>query len=218
MTVSIDYVPTLEETPRNAEVLKQLKTLLRWGDEQFVPPLSARHSSTQSDLAPHAAAADHAIDDYYRALLEQRFLLAVDDGVDGNGTDGNGTDGNGNTDGNSTDGNSTDGNGSTDGKRTLAGFMSYRPDYACEYVDGGVCTYVSTILVAEAYRGAYLTERMYRALFTLPDVAGTVVATRTWSKNGAHLHILGEMGFSLIKTLPDDRGPGIDTVYYAKHA
>ena len=212
MTVSIDYVPTLEETPRNAEVLKQLNALLRWGDEQFVPPLSARHSSTQSDLAPHAAAADHAIDDYYRALLEQRFLLAVDDGVDGNGTDGNGTDGNG------TDGNGTDGNGNTDGKRTLAGFMSYRPDYACAYVDGGVCTYVSTILVAEAYRGAHLTERMYRALFTLPDVEGTVVATRTWSKNGAHLHILGEMGFSLIKTLPDDRGPGIDTVYYAKHA
>lgn len=197
MTVSIDYVPTLEETPRNAEVLKQLNALLRWGDEQFVPPLSARHSSTQSDLAPHAAAADHAIDDYYRALLEQRFLLAVDDGADADGADGN---------------------GNTDGKRTLAGFMSYRPDYACAYVDGGVCTYVSTILVAEAYRGAQLTERMYRALFTLPDVTGTVVATRTWSKNGAHLHILRKMGFSLIKTLPDDRGPGIDTVYYAKHA
>lgn len=197
MTVSIDYVPTLEETPRNAGILEQLKALLRWGDEQFVPPLSARHSSTQSDLAPHEAAADHTIDDYYRALLEQRFLLAVDDGADGNGADGN---------------------GSTDGKRTLAGFMSYRPDYACEYVDGGVCTYVSTILVAEAYRCAHLTERMYRALFTLPDVTGTVVATRTWSKNGAHLHILRKMGFSLIKTLPDDRGPGIDTVYYAKHA
>lgn len=203
MTVSIDYVPTLEETPRNAGILEQLKALLRWGDEQFVPPLSARHSSTQSDLAPHAAAADHAIDDYYQALLEQRFLLAVDDGADADA----GT--NADNDSNSDAGDST-------GNQTLAGFMSYRPDYACEYVDGGVCTYVSTILVAEAYRGAHLTERMYRALFTLPDVTETVVATRTWSKNGAHLHILGEMGFSLIKTLPDDRGPGIDTVYYAK--
>lgn len=199
MTVSINYVPALEETPGNAGILQQLKALLRWGDEQFVPPLSARHSSTQSDLAPHEAAADHAIDDYYQALLEQRFLLALDDSDD--------TDADADADAVGTD---------TDGKRTLAGFMSYRPDYACAYVDGGVCTYVSTILVAGEYRGAHLTERMYRELFALPSVAGTVVATRTWSENGAHLHILKEMGFDLIKTLPDDRGPGIDTVYYAK--
>lgn len=181
MNVRITYVPALEENEANAGLLGQLKDLLRWGDEQFVPPLSARHSSTQSDLAPHAAAVDHAIDDYYQALLEQRFLLALDGD-------------------------------------SLAGFMSYRPDYACDYVNGGICTYVSTILVAEQYRGAHLTEQMYRALFDLSSVQGTVVATRTWSKNGAHLHILGEMGFDLIQTLPDDRGPGIDTVYYAKQA
>lgn len=190
--VRINYIPQLEENKANAELLEQLKALLRWGDEQFVPPLSARHSSTQSDLAPHEAAADHAIDDYYQALLEQRFLLALDDDAPDDHVD--------------------------SGTPTLAGFMSYRPDYACDYVAGGVCTYVSTILVDEQYRGAHLTERMYNTLFTLPSVKGTVVATRTWSKNGAHLHILSQMGFTLIHTIPDDRGPGIDTVYYAKQA
>jgi len=42
------------------------------------------------------------------------------------------------------------------------------------------------------------------------------IATRTWSLNSAHIHILEKLGFALVKRLVDHRGPGIDTVYYGK--
>jgi hypothetical protein len=38
--------------------------------------------------------------------------------------------------------------------------------------------------------------------------------TRTWSTNASHLDLLDELGFDLIKRVEDDRGDGIDTVYY----
>ena len=180
--MEITYRAHLDSTSeQDASLVDQLRAMLRWADNQFVPPLSARHSSTQTDLSPAQAANDHMIEDYLKALLDQRFLLALEDGE-------------------------------------LAGFMSFRLDYPCEYVPDDRCTYVSTIIVAEQWRGHQLTEQMYQELFRLPEVAGTQVTTRTWSKNQAHLTILRRQGFDLVKTLPDDRGPGIDTVYYARKA
>jgi RimJ/RimL family protein N-acetyltransferase len=40
--------------------------------------------------------------------------------------------------------------------------------------------------------------------------------TRTWSTNAAHIAILGKFGFSQIARIENDRGEGIDTVYFAK--
>ena len=175
-SLNIRYLPKLTDP----QLISQLRDMLCWADEQFVPPLSARHSSTQADLSPAEAQAG-AVDDYLHAMLDQQFLVALD----GN---------------------------------KLAGFMSFRLDHPCEYVEGKMCTYVSTIIVDGQWRGQHLTEHMYDALFVLPQVRGTIVATRTWSENHAHLTILARQGFDLVKTLPDDRGPGVDTVYYAKRA
>lgn len=95
------------------------------------------------------------------------------------------------------------------------GFLTYIPDHAL-MIDGKEikCNYVSTIVVEPESRGQGLTGKMYQKLFQISR--GGIVATRTWSANDAHLSILRKMDFQLIKRIPDDRGPGIDTVYYLK--
>ena len=35
-------------------------------------------------------------------------------------------------------------------------------------------------------------------------------------QNGAQEHILDKLGYSLVRRLKDDRGEGIDTVYFVK--
>ena len=42
------------------------------------------------------------------------------------------------------------------------------------------------------------------------------IATRTWSTNYAHMHILNNLGFKLVQRDINDRGPNIDSVYYLK--
>jgi len=42
------------------------------------------------------------------------------------------------------------------------------------------------------------------------------ICTRTWHTNGAHIHILDTFGFREIARLKDHRGPGLDTVYFAR--
>ena len=45
---------------------------------------------------------------------------------------------------------------------------------------------------------------------------GSRITLRTWSTNGAQEHILDKLGYSLVRRLKDDRGEGIDTVYFVK--
>ena len=70
------------------------------------------------------------------------------------------------------------------------------------------------MLTKEA-RGKGLTQKMYDFLFN-NLYANSNIFTRTWSTNFAHLKILTKFGFELIKTIPNDRGENIDTVYFAK--
>ena len=37
---------------------------------------------------------------------------------------------------------------------------------------------------------------------------------RTWSTNRAQAHLMPELGFEEVLRLPNDRGCGVDTVYY----
>lgn len=98
---------------------------------------------------------------------------------------------------------------------TVVGFLSFIPHHQIEIAGEKVeCAYVSTIVVNPAYRGKGLTEGMYEKLFD--EIEDNCVATRTWSKNHAHIHILEKEHFKLADTLKDDRGPGVDTVYYVK--
>lgn len=97
------------------------------------------------------------------------------------------------------------------------GFLTYVPDHVLELSGQSLtCHYISTIIVEPGSRNKGITRRMYDALFEL--CKGKNVATRTWSTNDAHLALLQKMQFQLIKRLKDDRGPGIDTVYFLKES
>ncbi|WP_435067756.1 GNAT family N-acetyltransferase [Haloplanus sp. C73] len=101
---------------------------------------------------------------------------------------------------------------------SLAGFLSFRHDYTADALDGYTpANYVSTIIVDESHRRQGVATALYRALLTElpPALELPYVATRTWSTNDSHLTLLRDLGFERIETIPDDRGEGIDTVYYA---
>lgn len=55
---------------------------------------------------------------------------------------------------------------------------------------------------------------MYAYLFSAYKNAN--IFTRTWSTNFAHIKILQAFGFETVKVLKNDRGSGIDTVYFKK--
>lgn len=96
----------------------------------------------------------------------------------------------------------------------VLGFLSWRRDHTVA-VPGrsplGPLAYVTTVVVTAAARGRGVGRALYGAL--LRELAGGAVATRTWSRNDAHLALLASLGFAEAVRLPDDRGPGLDTVY-----
>ena len=99
----------------------------------------------------------------------------------------------------------------------LLGFVSFKSDLVNAVIGADTLPnlYICTLLLAPAARGKGVTAKMYAHLFdTLyPNVN---LFTRTWSTNAAHLKILDRFGFSLIKRIENDRGKGIDTVYFGK--
>lgn len=97
------------------------------------------------------------------------------------------------------------------------GFLSFRTGYDLDELGAYTpSAYVSTIIVDPDHRRAGYAREMYHELLTdLPaDVREPYVTTRTWSTNDSHLRLLNELGFELLKRIEDDRGDGIDTVYY----
>ena len=100
-------------------------------------------------------------------------------------------------------------------KGKVIGFLTYIPDFLLQVEDRSVvCDYISTIVVSTNYRNHGVTRNMYHTLFE--NRRNKMFATRTWSENLAHLHLLETMGFELISRIKNDRGKGIDTVYYLK--
>jgi len=97
----------------------------------------------------------------------------------------------------------------------VIGFLSFIPDHSLQ-VKGKEfeCDYVSTIVVSSGFRGHGIAWKMYHTLFE--NRKGKNFATRTWSTNYSHIHLLKKMGFELVALLPNERGDGIDTVYYFK--
>ena len=150
--------------------------MLLAADKEFVPPLSARASTTQSDLIGKCENAD-GIRQYFDAVMEQKIMIATEEGK-------------------------------------LLAFMSYKENFEHEYIDTVPNVYISTLTVKPEGRGKGLTKKMYRHLLTsYPHCAA---CTRTWSTNFAHTKILSDLGFDEIRVLKNDRGVGIDTVYYIK--
>lgn len=180
MTTTVQYIP---ETARFSSGIKRL---LIAADDEFVPPLTAREGTTQTEGLDEAAAGDdysvdEAIEDYHSQCLKQHIIACHHDG-------------------------------------SLRGFISFRDGYRTPELEGyQPSNYISTIVVAPEHRRQGLARRMYQTVLTdLPEsVRDPYVTTRTWSTNDSHLALLDELGFENVATLPDDRGDGIDTVYYA---
>lgn len=94
----------------------------------------------------------------------------------------------------------------------LIGFLSYIPEHDLT-LDGQTlkCDYISTIIVSKKYRKHKVCSEMYKILFKNNK---NVLVTRTWSENVAHINILEKFGFTNFKTIKNERGAGIDTVYF----
>ena len=95
----------------------------------------------------------------------------------------------------------------------VEGFFSFLKDYHLELKEQIViCDYITVILIDSKCRNKGYTKKMYNEF--LKSRKGRKVATRTWSLNYAHMHILDKLGFKLVQTDKDDRGVNIDSVYY----
>lgn len=98
-----------------------------------------------------------------------------------------------------------------------AGFLSLKTEYVDEAIaDVCPCSYITTIGVLPAFRRHGVARRLYRAV--LEERPSRAFVTRTWSTNDAHIGLLGELGFREHKRLVDHRGPGIDSIYFARIA
>ena len=73
--------------------------------------------------------------------------------------------------------------------------------------------YICTVAVSPSARGKGITKKAYHYLFNTVYPQRNLF-TRTWSTNVAHTKILSAMGFREFKRILNDRGVGIDTVYY----
>lgn len=102
-----------------------------------------------------------------------------------------------------------------DGK--LLGFVTFKRDLVQGPLEADTLPnlYICTVLLSPDARGKGITQKMYTHLFdTLyPEIN---LYTRTWSTNAAHLKILEHFGFSLVKRIENDRGAGVDTVYFGR--
>lgn len=96
----------------------------------------------------------------------------------------------------------------------VIGFMSMRKNYVCSEIPPAMTPniYITTVIVHPQYRNRGITNKLYCALFD--RFVGCHIFTRTWSTNDKHTRILASRKFYEYCRLEDDRGEGIDTVYY----
>ncbi len=163
-----------EQEKYDNEILDMLTT----ADEEFIPPLSARSSTTQSDLSYRKNASSGVLN-YFKELKKQRFLAATENDK-------------------------------------LVAFVSFKENFTNEKIGNDQLPniYISTVLVAPDGRGKGLTSKMYETLFR--EYENVNVFTRTWSTNEVHIKILSRFNFKILCVLKNDRGNGVDTVYFKK--
>lgn len=97
----------------------------------------------------------------------------------------------------------------------VVGFMSFEEDYFLELEEKSYETlYMSTLIVRKESRRKGISSRLYEEL--LKRFQDRNIITRTWSTNVSHIGLLEKLGFQMIECIRNDRGPGIDTVYYGR--
>lgn len=95
----------------------------------------------------------------------------------------------------------------------LVGFLSYIDNCRLPYLQEP-SAYVSTVCTHPAYRCQGIGGKLYAYLEETINPA--VISLRTWSTNEAQMHLLRKRGYKVIQVVKDNRGPGIDSVYFAK--
>ena len=99
-------------------------------------------------------------------------------------------------------------------KGKVIGFMSFKKNYISSEIPPSMTpnVYITTVIVHPRYRNQGITNKLYCAL--LERFVGYHIFTRTWSTNDCHTRILSSRKFYEHYRLENDRGDGIDTVYY----
>lgn len=175
MTVSyhIEHYTVLPDSIRS-----QVYSLLDECDNEFVPPLSHRVSTRQSNLKGASSSSAAGLRSYFDEMTRQSFLLAISN---------------------------------TDGR--LLAFLSYIPRRQLpEEILDRESTYVSTICTAHDARSNGIARALYRELEELADT----ITIRTWSTNESQLHVLNILGYEELAKIPNDRGQGVDSLYFIK--
>ncbi|QSG02937.1 GNAT family N-acetyltransferase [Natranaeroarchaeum sulfidigenes] len=163
-----------------------IRELLVAADDEFVPRLSAREGTTQREGLADASSAD--TEDVGDAI-ESYHSQCLDQHLI-----------------------------ACHDRGDIRGFMSFREGYRTSELEGyQPSNYISTVIVSPDYRRRGFARKMYKRILSdlPPGIECPYVTTRTWSTNHSHLSLLEELGFENVTNLPDDRGDGIDTVYYA---
>lgn len=150
--------------------------MVRTGEKDFVPPLSSRSSTTQTNLTGGEGSLDGVVS-YFNEMIKQKFACAVED-------------------------------------NKILGFVSFKENYLTDAYNKTPNIYLSTLILKPEARGKNLTFNMYDYLFNVVYSKSSIY-TRTWSTNAPHIKILSKFNFQEILRKENDRGEGIDTVYYA---
>lgn len=177
---------TIEYIPETRKFSDEIRQLLVATNHEFVPPLSAREGTTQRDGLSRQSESDT---ENLNEAIEDYLNQCLDQHLIACHTG-----------------------------EILHGFMSFRNGYRTPELETyQPSNYISTIIVAPGSRRHGYARRMYERILSElpPDIESPYVTTRTWSTNHSHLSLLDDLGFEEVKTLPDDRGDGIHTVYYA---
>ena len=161
----------------NCKYRQELLEILEENDKAFVPPLSQRTNTTQTDLQGNT---EGSIAQYLDGVMEQSVLVMLE-------------------------------------ADEVLGFVSFRENFVSDVIKEKSLPniYISTVVVRAKARGRSLTKKAYAYLFQIlyPERR---IFTRTWSTNEAHIKILKAFGFTELKRIENDRGAGIDTVYFQK--
>ena len=167
--------------PSNPAICDALWKLLAMIDHEFVPPLSARESTTEMILAGKAHTTTMGPRTYFNNILKQSIVMAQVEGE-------------------------------------WVGFLSFQHNCNLELLkDYTPCNYLTTIGVSPYSRNIGIARSMYRYILNdlAPELQAAFWATRTWSTNNDHLHLLVNLGFSCVATIKNHRGEGVDTLYFA---
>lgn len=174
----MDMTDSVQVTGKSENAYEEIRELLVLCDNDFLPPLSKRESTSQADLSG-IGVAQTSVERYLDGIKEQCTLVTRKGGK-------------------------------------VVGFLSFKMDYTSEDIAGSTLPniYITTVIVHPDERGKGLSKEMY--LRVTNRFKDRRIFTRTWSTNNAHIHVLSKMGFVECLTKENDRGWGIDTIYFCR--